>query len=184
MRVITGTARGRRLVSREGREVRPTSERVKEGMFSAIQFDIEGRRVLDLFAGSGQLGIEALSRGAASCAFVDASAESVDIVQRNIKTCGFEKNAQVVRADYAMWLKSCAQTFDILFLDPPFGKGLHVPAIEAAARVLSRAAVIVCEHPADLTLPPASGGFSPVKNYRYGRTAVTLLRRAQKEDAE
>ena len=90
MRIITGSAKGKRLVAPEGRDVRPTPERVKEGLFSALQFDIEGRRVLDLFAGSGQLGLEALSRGAQSCTFVDASDASVKIVQKNLKITGFE----------------------------------------------------------------------------------------------
>lgn len=101
MRIITGTARGRRLVAPEGRDVRPTPERVKEGIFSALQFDIEGRRVLDLFAGSGQLGLEALSRGAESCTFVDASDASLNLVRKNLESTDLSEKAKVVRSDYA-----------------------------------------------------------------------------------
>ena len=101
MRVITGTARGKRLITREGEAVRPTPERVKEALFSIIQFEIEGRRVLDLFAGSGQLGIEALSRGAREAVFVDSSRESVDVVRKNIESCGFEDCAKIESMDFA-----------------------------------------------------------------------------------
>ena len=119
MRIITGVAKGKRLVTPEGRDVRPTPERVKEGIFSALQFDIEGRRVLDLFAGSGQLGLEALSRGAESAVFVDASNASVKIVKQNIELTGFGNKAKVFCSDYTSFASACRDTFDIVFLDPP-----------------------------------------------------------------
>ena len=99
MRVITGKARGRKLVTLEGDDVRPTTDRVKESLFNIIQFDIEGASVLDLFAGSGQLGIEALSRGAKHCTFVDSSNRSIEVVKQNLKTVGFEKRASVFCGD-------------------------------------------------------------------------------------
>lgn len=182
MRVITGQARGRRLKSREGQEVRPTAARVKAGMFSAIQFDLEGRRILDLFAGSGQLGIEALSRGAVHCTFVDAAAESTQIIKDNLAHCGLIGQARVIRADYAAFLARCEEQFDILFLDPPYGKQLFVPAIEAAARVLSEAAVILCEHPSDFEFTEPVAGFALSRVYRYGKICVSLLRRVKGED--
>ena len=95
MRVITGTARGRRLKELQGMETRPTTDKVKESLFSIIQFDIEGRRVLDLFAGTGQLGIEALSRGAAEAVFVDRRPDAVRLVQENLALCGFTDRARV-----------------------------------------------------------------------------------------
>ena len=101
MRIITGLARGKRLVTPAGREVRPTPERVKEAVFSALQFEIEGRRVLDLFAGSGQLGLEALSRGAQSATFVDVSETSVSAVKKNVEATGFSDKCRVIRADFA-----------------------------------------------------------------------------------
>ena len=137
MRIITGAARGKRLVTPEGRDVRPTPERVKEGLFSALQFDIEGRRVLDLFAGSGQLGLEALSRGAESAVFVDASDSSVKIVKQNIELTGFENKAKVFRSDYASFAAACRDTFDIAFLDPPYNAGLLMPAVKAVLPRLS-----------------------------------------------
>lgn len=105
MRVITGTARGRVLKTLEGEDVRPTTDRVKEAIFSIIQFELEGRRVLDLFAGSGQLGIEALSRGAAYATFTDMSAESVDIVKKNLISTKLENNAEVIRTEAVTFLK-------------------------------------------------------------------------------
>ena len=109
--------------------MRPTPERVKEGIFSALQFDIEGRRVLDLFAGSGQLGLEALSRGAEGCTFVDASEESLNLVRKNIESTAFSDKAKAVRSDYAAFAAACRDTFDIVFLDPPYSAGLLMPAI-------------------------------------------------------
>ena len=120
MRVITGTARGRVLKELEGLETRPTTGKVKESLFSIIQFDIEGRRVLDLFAGTGQLGIEALSRGAARCVFLDENREAVNIVMRNCKTCGVFDRSRVNVGEAARYLSACREQFDIVLLDPPF----------------------------------------------------------------
>ena len=116
MRVITGTCRGRRLLEPVGRDVRPTADQVKEAMFNIIQFDVEGRKVLDLFAGTGQLGIEALSRGAAECLFVDSARDSVRLVQENLRRCGLA--ARVLQCDALGILKS-GEKFDLVILDPP-----------------------------------------------------------------
>ena len=177
MRIITGSARGKRLVTPEGRDVRPTPERVKEGLFSALQFDIEGRRVLDLFAGSGQLGLEALSRGAESAVFVDAADASVKIVKQNIAFTGFEHRAKVFRSDYASFAAACRDTFDIVFLDPPYAAGLLMPAVKAVLPLLSDYGVIVCEHPPEVKLDEEIGGFKIAKVYRYGKVLVTLYRK-------
>ena len=117
MRVITGTARGRKLREPSGMDIRPTTDVVKEAVFNIIQFDIEGRRVLDLFAGTGQLGIEALSRGAADCVFVDESREAVSIVKENLAKCRF--TAKVVQTDSIGYLRGAGK-FDMIFLDPPY----------------------------------------------------------------
>ena len=119
MRVIAGAARGILLKTPEGLRTRPTAERVKEGLFSAIQFEIPGARVLDLFAGTGQLGIEALSRGAKSSVFVDAGSEACRLVRENLQRTGLTSQAQVVQADYLQFLARCQGPFDIIFLDPP-----------------------------------------------------------------
>ena len=129
MRVITGTARGRRLKELEGTETRPTTDRVKEGLFSALQFDIEGRRVLDLFAGTGQLGIECLSRGAASAVFVDRRADAVKLIRENLKLTELQDRARVVAGDSMEFLRSLRERFDIVFLDPPYEAGLLEPAV-------------------------------------------------------
>lgn len=180
MRIITGVAKGKRLVTPEGRDVRPTPERVKEGIFSALQFDIEGRRVLDLFAGSGQLGLEALSRGAESAVFVDASDASVKIIKQNIGLTGFEGKANVVRSDYASFAAACRDTFDIVFLDPPYAAGLLMPAVKAVLPLMSDYGMIVCEHPPEVELEDTVGGFSVSKTYRYGKVLVTVYRKGEK----
>ncbi len=177
MRVITGIARGKNLKTLEGNDVRPTSQKVKEAVFSAIQFDIEGRRVLDLFAGSGQLGIEALSRGAQSAVFVDNSAASIKIIKQNIESVGFSESARVYNADYASFTAMSRDTFDIVFLDPPYQKGLLVPAIKAVLPLMSDYGIIVCEYPPDVEIPESIGGFLIAKTYRYGKINVSVYRK-------
>ena len=181
MRVITGSARGKRLVTPAGRDVRPTPERVKEGLFSALQFDIEGRRVLDLFAGSGQLSVEALSRGAESAVLVDNSAASVKAARSNVETCGFEDNVKIVQSDYASFCAMCRDTFDIVFLDPPYMEGMLVPAIKAVLPLVSDYGVIVCEHPPEVELPKEVGGFEISRCYKYGKVLVTVYRKGDTE---
>ena len=122
MRVITGTARGVPLKAPRGMDTRPTMDQVKEGIFSAIQFEVEGRTALDLFAGSGQLGIEALSRGAAHCTFVDKGREPVSVIRENLKKTRLEERAEVVQADYSSYLKTCRRQFDLILLDPPYAE--------------------------------------------------------------
>ena len=165
MRVITGTARGRRLKELEGTETRPTTDRVKEGLFSALQFDIEGRRVLDLFAGTGQLGIECLSRGAASAVFVDRRADAVKLIRENLKLTELQDRARVVAGDSMEFLRSLRERFDIVFLDPPYEAGLLEPAVAhlTAFDILNPHGIIVAEHPADRSLPAPAPGRRPRK---------------------
>ena len=122
MRVITGKARGVALKTPDGMATRPTTDRVKEAMFSIIQFDIPGAKVLDLFGGTGQLGIEALSREAKSAVFVDEREEACKLIRENLKRTKLEKDARVIRSDYANYLKNCTEQFDIIFLDPPYAE--------------------------------------------------------------
>ena len=124
MKVITGTLRGRTVQTLDGEATRPTTQRVKEALFSAIQFDIEGRRVLDAFAGSGQLGIEAISRGAASCVFVDNSREAAEIVRKNTTALGIGAVSTVLCQDTMQFLARTTERFDIVFLDPPYAEDL------------------------------------------------------------
>jgi len=184
MRVITGSARGRRLLELEGLETRPTTSRVKEGVFSALQFDIEGRRVLDLFAGTGQMGIECLSRGAASAVFVDRRKDAAGIVKKNLALAGLSDRARVVNGDSLAFLEGTGERFDLVFLDPPYASGLLEEAMERLAGpgfdILASCGIIVAEHPADRVLRvPASCRLR--RTYRYGKIAVSLIRRERNE---
>ncbi len=147
MRVITGSARGRRLRTLEGQDVRPTPERVKEAVFSIIQFQIEGRRFLDLFAGSGQMGIEALSRGAREVVFVDARKDSIEIIRENLEKTGLGERGRVVSMDALAFLSQPNGKFDLAFLDPPYRTGLLAEALEKTAAVMNPGGAVLCEHP-------------------------------------
>lgn len=176
MRIISGTKRGKALTSPPGAQVRPTTSMVKEAVFNILQFGIEGRRFLDLFAGSGQMGLEALSRGAREAVFVDSSREALRVIERNIAAAGFEKSSRVVAADFEGYLRGERGTFDIAFLDPPYHEGLMERALELTAGRMSPGGVMLCEHGSREQLPEQAGGFSKQKVYRYGRTYLTAYR--------
>ena len=186
MRVITGTARGRRLKELEGMETRPTTDRVKEGLFNILQFDIEGRRILDLFAGTGQLGIECLSRGADSAVFVDRRADAVKLIRDNLKTTELTEKARVVAGDSMEYLKSLREKFDIIFLDPPYAAGLLEEAISHITEfdILSPHGIIVAEHPVEKALPAVKAPYRLHRTYRYGKIALTIYRRGANEKNE
>lgn len=177
MRVITGEARGRKLVTLEGEDVRPTTDRVKEGMFNIIQFDLEGANVIDLFAGSGQLGIEALSRGAKHCTFIDSANRSVEVVKQNLKTVGFEKRASVFCGDAKMYIGLSKDNFDIALLDPPYNKNIIDAVLPSVAEKMADYGVIICESALDETLPETAGEFSIHREYRYGKIKLTAYRK-------
>ncbi len=183
MRVITGSARGVRLLTVPGTDVvRPTSEKIKEALFSSIQFDIEGRRILDLFAGSGQLGIEALSRGAENATFVDSSDVSINVIKKNLKNTRLESNARVIKGDFLTFCSRCNDKFDIVFLDPPYNAGYLEKAIVAITPLLSDYGKIFCEHPIEIKLPEKINDFHICKNYRYGKIAVTVYKKDDTAD--
>ncbi len=176
MRVITGLARGRKLLTLDGDDVRPTTDRTKEAMFSSIQFDIEGARVLDLFAGSGQLGIEALSRGAKSAVFVDRNKQAIEIVKKNLQSTGLAKNAIVLNTDADTYITTTKETFSFVFMDPPYSKGILQTLIPLAERVVAEGGAIICEHPLGEELPEELERMKIYRTYRYGKTAVTVYR--------
>ena len=184
MRVITGTARGRRLLEPEGMDTRPTTDRVKEGIFSSIQFEIEGRRVLDLFGGTGQMGIEALSRGAAHCTFLDLRKEAVGVIRENLKRTGFAEEAVVVQGDYLAFLTRCKEKFDLIFLDPPYAADLLEQALTAIASfdICREHGIIVAEHPVERLLPVLEAPYRIYRTYRYGKIGVTIYHRAGNEE--
>ena len=180
MRVITGSAKGARLRTLDGLDTRPTSEKVKEAIFSIIQFDIEGRYVLDLFAGSGQLGIEALSRGASGAVFCDSSKDAVKIIRENLAKCKFDSVADVRMADYRATIQGHhAHKYGLVFLDPPYGSGQLKRALNTIASVdiVAKCGIIVCESDKDEVLPDELPGFTKLKEYTYGRPKITTYMR-------
>ena len=174
MRIIAGSARGRKLFSPEGMDVRPTTDKVKESLFNIIQFEIPGARVLDLFSGTGQLGLEALSRGAESAVFLDNSRRSLDAVRKNLLQTGLQEKAEVICADTVLYLRSCKKTFDIAYLDPPYQQGLLQKTLPLLPAVMSKSGVIVCEHPTEEQLPQEIGSFALKKNYKYGKIMISV----------
>lgn len=178
MRVITGSAGGLKLCTVAGNDiVRPTGEKAKEGIFSSIQFDIEGRKILDLFAGSGQLGIEALSRGAKEAVFVDISDASIKAVKQNLAVTGLSDNSSVIKSDYMSYLLSTDKKFDIAFLDPPYEAGLLLPALEKIPDVMSEFGIVICEHPASADMPETCGDLILKKHYKYGKINISVYKR-------
>jgi 16S rRNA (guanine(966)-N(2))-methyltransferase RsmD len=179
MRVISGAARGRRLKQLQGMDTRPTTDKVKESIFNIIQFDIEGRRVLDLFGGTGQLGIEALSRGAACCTFLDSRREAAALIRENLKATGLSEGAAVIQGDALAYLTACREKFDLIFLDPPYHTDLLEQALDAIMRIdiLNGNGIILCESGADKTLPPAVPPYGQGREYRYGKIKLTLYHR-------
>ena len=169
--MITGLARGRRLKAPKGDVVRPTTDNVKEALFNIIREDVEGRRVLDLFAGTGQLGIEALSRGAREAVFVDVSPESLKIVRENLALCGF--TAQVIRSDAVRYLRSCNK-FDLIFVDPPYDAGLYESVLETINLfdILSEGGIIIVEADRDCALPEMTSPYHRLREYCYGKVKI------------
>ncbi len=179
MRVITGTARGRKLKDLPGLDTRPTTDKVKESIFNIVQFDVEGRAVLDLFAGTGQLGVEALSRGAAKCVFVDASRPAVQVVKENVEHTGFETKSRIVQGDALSFLTSCREKFGLCFLDPPYASPLLDEVLKRMAEIdiMTENGIIVCESAQDKLLPQLPAPYEMGREYRYGKVKVTLYHR-------
>ena len=179
MRVITGSARGAKLKTLEGLATRPTSDRVKEAIFNIIQVDIQGRREWDLFGGSGQLAIEALSRGADYAVLVDQSAEAVKVIKDNLKKVKFDQKASVFQMDYLRYLSTSREKVDIIFRDPPYAEKSLENALQKISEIdiLSEGGIIICERPKEKVLPPQVGNLLCSKDYCYGKTAVNLYPR-------
>lgn len=179
MRVITGTARGVQLKTPDGMTTRPTADRVKEALFSIIQFEVPGARVLDLFGGTGQLGIEALSRGAKSTVFVDAGEPACKLIRENLKRTRLEQRGSVIRSDYLQYLRCCRETFDIILLDPPYAEVFLENALKCITEIdiLRSGGIIVAERPLGKDLPWDFEGFTRSKDYKYGKTLLTIYRK-------
>ena len=181
MRIITGKARGIRLDTLDGDETRPTAERVKEAVFSMLQFDIEGRRVLDLFSGSGQMALEALSRGADSAVLVDKSKNALKIIEKNAEKTKLSDKCEIRNSDALDYIKRCREDrFDIVFLDPPYASGLYQPVLKALHEygLLKPSSIIVCESDFDELLngdPTLEMVYNIKRSSKYGRSVITLL---------
>ena len=183
MRVISGKVKGVVLKAPDGMLTRPTSDRVKEAMFSIIQFDLPGAKVLDLFGGTGQLGIEAISRGAQSAVFVDAREDACKLIRENLKRTGFSDKAQVIRGDYLDYLKRCKDKFDIILLDPPYAEVFLENALKFITEIdiLQSGGIIISERPVGKDLPWDFLGFTRSRDYKYGTTLLTLYRKQNAE---
>lgn len=179
MRVITGKARGINLKTPEGLQTRPTTDRVKEALFSVIQFDVPTAKVLDLFGGTGQLGIEALSRGAKRAIFVDESEKACKLIRENLKRTHLEQEGTVLRSDYLAYLRRCTEKFDIILLDPPYAEVFLENALKCITEIdiLETGGIIVTERPVGKELPYEFEGYTRSKDYKYGNTLITLYRK-------
>ena len=177
LRIITGIAKNKPLKSLEGESVRPTTSRVKEAIFSAIQFDILDRRVLDLFAGTGQLGLEAMSRGAKSCVFVDESRMAAEIIRQNIRTTGLTDNTRVANTSAQEYLKRCDNIYDLEFIAPPYNMNVIDDILRLLKDVLSDDAIVVCEHSSEISLKESVSDLKLYKVYRYGITSVSIYKK-------
>ena len=179
MRVITGNARGINLKTPNGQATRPTADRVKEALFSIIQFDIPGAKVLDLFGGTGQLGIEALSRDASACVFVDEREDACALIRENLKRTKLESYAKVIRSDYLKYLSACHEKFNIILLDPPYAEFFLENSLKMITEIdiLQSGGIIVTERPLGKELLLEFPGYSRSKDYKYGSTLLTLYRK-------
>jgi 16S rRNA (guanine966-N2)-methyltransferase len=186
VRIIAGEFRGRRLISPRGRSIRPTADRVREAIFNIISMHLAGARVLDLYAGTGALGLEALSRGAAAAVFVDQNAAAVRLIHENVRLCGVQDRTRVIHQPISQALKILAarrggtQLFDVVFLDPPYGKGLIQAVLIELAQlgIAAPECLIIAEHHESEGLPMTGGGWLKFRERQYGETVVSLLTNA------
>ncbi len=180
MRIVAGIAKGRKIESPKGTDVRPTSDRVREALFSSIAFRIPGSRVLDLFAGTGALGLESLSRGAAETIFVDCSRRSIEIIRKNIEICGFISRCTVFNNDAKTALERFSRQpkhkFDLIFLDPPYVGSLLENALTSLvdSSLIDTKTLIIAEHPSNRT-PMVPDSLSITSTKRYGNTALSFV---------
>ena len=182
LKIITGTAKGKILKTLEGEATRPTSERIKEAVFSSIQFEVEGRRVLDLFAGSGQMGLEALSRGAEKATFIDLSREAMEIVKQNAKLTGFFDKSHFLVSDWRNYIRKASgrEQFDLVFVDPPYAMQCCADAAAYLAKtelIIPGAIVVLESGEEEINLDdPRLNGYRVIKSTHYGKkTFVNIL---------
>lgn len=176
MRIIAGEYKGRRLTSPADDRVRPTTDKAKEAIFSILTNEIYGSYVLDLFAGSGNLGLEALSRGAEHCWFADSSRDSLKLIRGNISYCRADERSTVIPGDFRKVLTRLEQQMDIILLDPPYGKNMIPECFELIGEfdLLAENGLIVAEHRRDEVLPDTMGKYEKIKERRYGTVVISI----------
>ena len=183
MRIISGRLRGKKLEPPKGMTTRPTTDKVKESIFNIIQFGLIDARVLDLFAGSGQLGLEAISRGAASCVFVEQDRASAQAVEKNIAACGLKREeARLHKGDsFAFLAHQQPKSFDVILLDPPYGGELLRRALSDISRfdILSDDGIIICEKAPGDIIEPLPEGYALAKEYKYGQIMLCKVVREE-----
>lgn len=184
MRVTTGLARGRNLEAPQGLDTRPSSDMTKQAVFNIIQNYVEGAVFLDLFAGSGQMGIEALSRGAKTAVFIDNSPKAIEVIKANLKHCGLMEQARVAQMDAQSFLQGSSQKFDIVFLDPPYQKQIIHQLFEQVVACMAPGGIIVCETERNEELPEGTGSYTEIKTYLYGKAKVTVYRQSNEQEDE
>ena len=179
MRVIAGSKRGLQLKAPAGMTTRPTADRVKEALFSILQFDLPGTKVLDLFGGTGQLAIEALSRGALSAVIVDQDRGACSVIKENLKRTDFHSKATVVQSDYLSYLKVTKERFNIILLDPPYAEVFLENSLKLITEIdiLQSGGIIATERSVGKELSFDFSGYQRSKDYKYGNTIVTLYRK-------
>lgn len=184
MRIVSGTFKGRRLASFRGMDIRPTSDKVREAIFNILPREFPFKRVLDLFAGTGAMGLEALSRGALEATFVDSGVEAISLIRKNLESCGVQ--ARVFKSDVAASLRQFSrkgEKFDLIIIDPPYSSTLLMEALEAigSGGLLEAGGLIVAETTKRTPLGPVSEGLELVDERKYGDTAVYFLRPRENE---
>jgi 16S rRNA (guanine966-N2)-methyltransferase len=180
MRIISGTSKGKRLTTPKGQGVRPTSDRVKESIFNILGERIEGKMVLDLFAGTGNLGIEALSRGAAKVLFVEKGRQAIRLIQKNLSQCGLEGRSEIIPKDVNRAigiLKERGASFDLILMDPPYEKGLISRTLDKldSHRIYHEDSILVIEHDRREPLPGIVVGWNLIRQRRIGDTVISFL---------
>lgn len=183
MRVIAGSARGRSFDAPKHDFTRPTPDRVREALFSILYGSVDTTRVLDLFAGTGALGFEALSRGATRVTFVESHKQTAELVRKNAQKLGFDDHCEVMQASAEQALKTLAkrtEKYDIAFLDPPYDAGLLKPTLDqlAASSVLADTALVICEHRSSTPPPEAPAGYAITDTRTYGEVGLAFFTRA------
>ena len=186
MRIITGEYKGRKLETPRGDDIRPTTDKVKEAIFNLLMHDVYDAVCVDLFTGTGNLGLEALSRGARRCYFCDNARDSLNLAKTNIKKCQASEKAIVLAGDYSKCLSRIREQADIFFLDPPYQAGLYENCLERidTLDLLSQKGIIIAEHGARDQMPERAGNLRKVRERRYGKIMISIYRHAETDGAE